>query len=340
MRNDTRVAFNAYLDAIARLNGVPDASKKFSVDPAVQQKLETRIQASSAFLKQINVIGVDAQSGQNIGIGVGSPIASTTDTSKAMRVPMDPAALYDNGYFCTQTNFDTALKYARLDAWALHPEFQTLIRDAIVQRTALDRICIGFNGTSRATTSDRDKNPLLQDVNLGWLEKYRENAPERVLKEGVQGSGKITVGASATADFRNLDALVYDALHLLNEWFRDDPSVVVVCGSALLHDKYFPLVNNANTNVESAALDMVISQRRLGGKQAMSVPFFPANSLMITRLDNLSLYYQLGGRRRTIVDRPERDQIENYESSNEAYVVEDYGCGALVENIQLEVEKA
>ena len=30
-----------------------------------------------------------------------------------------------------------------------------------------------------------------------------------------------------------------------------------------------------------------------------------------------------------------RDQIENYESSNDAYVVEDYGCAALAESITL-----
>ena len=30
-----------------------------------------------------------------------------------------------------------------------------------------------------------------------------------------------------------------------------------------------------------------------------------------------------------------RDRIENYESSNDAYVVEDFGLGALLENIEL-----
>ena len=34
-------------------------------------------------------------------------------------------------------------------------------------------------------------------------------------------------------------------------------------------------------------------------------------------------------------DEPEADQIANYESVNEAYVVEDYGMCALVENIVL-----
>jgi len=336
MRNETRVAFNQYVSAIAELNGVPSATTKFTVSPAVQQKLESRIQASSAFLQRINMIGVDAQAGEKVGLGIGMPIASTTDTTTKARTPIDPASLDGNGYMCTQTNFDTALRYSRLDAWAHLPDFQPRIRDAIVQRTALDRICVGFNGVSRAATSDRAANPLLQDVNIGWLQKYRANAADRVMHEAVAGSNKVKIGNVAGADYKNLDALVLDALQLLDEWYRDDPSVVVVMGSGLLHDKYFPLVNAANVATEQAALDMVISGKRVGGKQAVSAPFFPANSLMVTRLDNLSIYFQNGGRRRSIIDNPSRDQIENYESSNEAYVVEDYGCGAVVENIEIE----
>ncbi|MDP1335139.1 P2 family phage major capsid protein, partial [Klebsiella pneumoniae] len=42
-----------------------------------------------------------------------------------------------------------------------------------------------------------------------------------------------------------------------------------------------------------------------------------------------------GSRRRTIVDNAKRDRIENYESSNDAYVVEDLGCVAMAENIAI-----
>jgi len=58
MQNKTRLAFNAYLEAIAQLNGVPSAAAKFAVDPSVQQKLETRMQESSTFLSKINVMPV------------------------------------------------------------------------------------------------------------------------------------------------------------------------------------------------------------------------------------------------------------------------------------------
>ena len=152
MRNNTRLAFNAYIAAIAKLNGIDSATEKFAVDPSVQQTLENRLTESSAFLGRVNVIGVTEQQGQKLGLGVGSPIASTTDTSAQPRTTFDPSDLDPQGYFCTQTNFDTHITYARLDAWAKFKDFQTRIRDAIVQRQALDRICIGFNGTSRAAT--------------------------------------------------------------------------------------------------------------------------------------------------------------------------------------------
>jgi P2 family phage major capsid protein len=191
MLNETRKAFDAYTATIARLNGVPSATQSFSVDPSVQQTLETRIQESSDFLKLINTMGVREQSGAKLGLGVGAPIASTTNTDTTDRATKDPTAFDEFGYLCTQTNFDTHLKYKKLDAWAKFPDFQTRIRNLIVLRNALDILMIGWNGTSRAATSDLVANPLLQDVNIGWLEKYRLYSPARVLDEVFAASGKV-----------------------------------------------------------------------------------------------------------------------------------------------------
>ncbi|WP_312679172.1 P2 family phage major capsid protein, partial [Escherichia coli] len=45
-------------------------------------------------------------------------------------------------------------------------------------------------------------------------------------------------------------------------------------------------------------------------------------------------------RRRAIIDNPKRDRVENFESSNDAFVVEDFGCGCLFENIKFEDKDA
>ncbi len=70
------------------------------------------------------------------------------------------------------------------------------------------------------------------------------------------------------------------------------------------------------------------------------VPFFPEHGMLITSLDNLSIYWQEETRRRQIKDEPALDQIENYESVNEDYVVEDYGRCAFVENVVMGAKPA
>lgn len=334
MRNDTRELFDAYLGQIAKLNGVADVGRKFTATPAVEQRLENRIQETSQFLTMINMIGVREQKGEKIGLGISGPVASTTNTATTDRATTDLSSLDPRGYECEQTNFDTHLTYARLDAWAKFPDFQARVRDAIVKRQALDRIMIGWNGTSHAATSNPATNPLRQDVNVGWLQKMRTENAARVLDEVVAASGQVKIGA--TGDYKNLDALVFDLVgDMLEPWYQDDTELVVICGRQLLADKYFPIINKDQAPSEQLAADVVTSQKRIGGLPAVRVPYFPADALLVTRLDNLSIYWQEATRRRTIVDNAKRDRIENFESVNDAYVIEDLGCAAMAENIVL-----
>ncbi|WP_227369827.1 phage major capsid protein, P2 family [Halomonas sp. M20] len=333
MRNDTRIAFNRLKERIAQLSGVTSATESFAVEPSVQQTLESKIQESSEFLGRINIVGVDELKGEKLGLGVTGPIAARTDVSAKDRQPRDITGLDANSYECVSTEFDTYLPWSKLDAWAKFPDFQTRVRNAIIRQQALDRIMVGFNGTAAAVETDRVANPLLQDVNVGWLQKYRNDAPARVLSEVVSASGKVNVGSSG--DYANLDALVFDAVNeMIEPWFRESTDLVAIMGRKLLADKYFPLISqHADTPTEARALDLIVSQKRVGGLQAIRAPFVPDGAIFITSLENLSMYYQLGSRRRYIKDKPERKRVENYESSNDTYVVEDYGFGCLVENI-------
>ena len=332
MHPQTRHALNAYFTQLAALNNVTSVHETFNVTPSVQQKLENKIQESSAFLSKINIVGVREMWGDKLGLGVTGPIASRTDTTTKERQTRDVHTLDERRYTCVQTNYDTHLRYNTIDAWAKFPDFQARVRDAIVQRQALDRMMIGFHGASAAADTDLAVNPMLQDVNIGWLKHIETDATERVLTEGGT-AGKVTVGA--TGDYKNLDAVVFDNIQLLDPWYRDDPSLVAMMGRDLLHDKYFPLVNVDQAPTETLAADIVISQKRMGGLQGVGVPFFPANTILITSFSNLSIYYQDSARRRHLKDKPERDRIENYESSNDAFVVEEYGACALIKNIEL-----
>ncbi|MFZ6730597.1 phage major capsid protein, P2 family [Undibacterium sp. Ji42W] len=332
MKNNTRLEFNALVKRLGEINGIDNATEKFSVTPSVQQTLEDKIQESSEFLSKINIIGVTEMEGEKLHLGISGPVAGRTDTNTKDRQTRDLTGLDSNKYKCSKTNYDTHIPYAKLDVWAKFKDFQTRIRNVIIQRQALDRMIMGFHGVSIAADTDIVAHPLLQDVNIGWLQHMREDAPQRVMNHGGT-PGKVKIGVNG--DYANLDAAVFDAIELIDPWFRADAGLVVIVGRELMHDKYFPLVNTKQAPTETLAADIIISQKRLGGLQAISVPYFPANAFLITRLDNLSIYFQDSARRRQIVDNAKRDRIENYESSNDAYVVEEYGMTALVENIEL-----
>lgn len=361
MHNDTRILFNALAARVGQLNGVDDVTVKFSVAPVVEQKLEEVIQDSSEFLTKINVVPVLAQEGAKVGVGVTRPIASRTQTdpkSGKRRIAIDPTDTGDRGkYRCEITHSDVAIRYAKLDQWRHKPEFQQLVGQAIVKQHGRDRIMIGWNGVACAANTDIEAYPLLQDVNYGWLYKIRTFAPERVMAEGevhpavrngagvVTAPGKVYVGDGTlgeTVDYVNLDALVYDATELLDEWNRDDTDLVVIVGRDLVHAHFANFINSAgNTPTEVEARNRILTlPKQIGGKTAVMVPFFPADALLITRLDNLSIYVQEGTRRRQLRDEPDFEQIADYQSVNESYVVEDYGIAALVEHIVLGEKQA
>jgi P2 family phage major capsid protein len=341
MRKETRIVFNGFLGQVALLNGVSSAEQKFNVTPAVQQKLETAIQESNTLLQKVNVITVTEQEGESILLGVNGPIASRTNTKGGnRRNPLDRSLLTKDSYSCKQTNFDSAFPYQLIDAWARFPDFQVRLSKAITERQALDRIMIGFNGKSAEAATDLGKNPLLQDVNKGWLQKIREGAADRVLDSG-KTEGKITINPSKNADgsfvgdFGTLDGLVYDLVQMLEPWHRSRPDLVVLISRDLMHNKLLAAVEKGGaSNVEANAADEIVAKARLGGLPVVDAPFFPEGTILVTTLANLSIYVQEGGRRRYLKDEPEYDRIADYQSSNDAYVIEDFGLVALAEHVE------
>jgi P2 family phage major capsid protein len=335
MKNTTRTLLTAFVSQIALLSGVADATEKFTVDPSVQQKLIDKQQESSDFLNRINFVVVDEMKGEVLGLSVSGTLASRTDTSGAgRRTTKDPSGLAARQYECKQTNSDTHIGYAKLDMWAKFPDFQTRIQNQIVRMQALDRIRIGWNGTSAAVTTNPGVNTNLQDVNIGWLQKLRTEAPTQVMDEGAVAN-KVTYG-HADADYITIDAAVWDAREtLLPTWAKDSTDLVAIVGRDLLHDKYFPLINREDDPTEQIARDTIMATKRLGGLPAYQVPFFPNGKVLITTFDNLSIYQQDGKNRRHIKDVPEADRIEDYQSSNDAYVIEDLDFICMIENLEV-----
>lgn len=333
LKPETAQQIDAYIAEVKKINGASGTERAFTVNPTVAQNIELKTQESSHFLSLINIVRVDEQAGDKLGLGISQPIASRT---AGTREPVDPTVLDSSGYLCRKTDFDTHISYRRVDEWAKFPNFQQLIRDAILGQIGRDRIMIGWNGTSAADTTNRTVNPLLQDVNIGWIKKLRLGAPARVMSEAIHGTGKVRIGL--TGDYVDLDALIFDLLNnLIDPWHRnafEKLGFVVIMSHDLNADRLFPLVQTVNPPSELMAADVIIRSGKAGGLPVVHVPYFPANSLLVTPLKNLSIYWQNGTRRRRIVDNPARDRIEDYQSVNEAYVIEDMGQCAFVENIQ------
>ena len=346
MDTQTRLLFNGYVGALAKLNNLdvsftamPGELKQFNVAPVIEQRLQAKLQLTSDFMSKINVVPVKAQMGDRVGVGVGRSLAGRTNTGAGhRRNPTDPTNSDKiDQYFCKKTDYDYCWGYTLLDAWAHRPEFQQLVRDAVIVQKAEDVMTIGFNGVDAAVETNREAFPLLQDVNWGWLYKMRLNAPARVMSHGSHDGAKVYVSDTGIADYVNLDALVFDAIgNLLHERFRTATDLVVIVGSALVQEKYFKIVSEAGDKAtEQVARDVILSSRQLGGKPTMQVPFFPPNAILITSLKNLSYYWQTGTARRAVKDEPEFDRIANYESINDAFMIEEYGKACLIENIEL-----
>ncbi|HBP47799.1 phage major capsid protein, P2 family [Pseudomonas sp.] len=320
-------------DAIADTYGVQRASKMFSVEPSVAQELNDAITAKADFLERINIIPVSEIKGEKVYIGVNGPVTGRTNTKTTDRQAKDASALENTTYELADTQSDVGLPYAKIDAWAKFPDFKDRYSAAVQKRIAQDRIVIGFHGLSAATQTDLAANPKLQDVNKGWLQQLREDAPQQVLKEGAT-TGKITLGTGG--DYANLDALVHDTKQMVDEILREDGDLIAIIGSDLLAaDKAKLYTKQGDTPTEKERIENAQVISTYGGLPAFSVPNFPVNAVLITSWDNLSIYYQDSSWRKQSIDNPKRSRVEDYNSRNEGYVIEQLEKIALTENVEL-----
>jgi len=331
MDNITATKLNKYINDVVRANGATSNTQKFNVLPSIQQTMERKVQESDAFLQQINFVFPTAQQGQALQLGISSGIASNTDTDNKAREGGDYHDISAVDYTCTQTNYDTSIKYSVMDMWAHEPNFLKSLRESIARQKGLDRIKIGFFGTQRAKNSNRAQYPKLEDVNIGWLQKWRNDAPERVL---TSGSAPDKIVISEQGDYKNLSSLVQNCVAtLIDPVFNDSPDLVVICSRKMLSDRYFAILDNSNVNTEQVAANILMANRTINGMRVIAPPFFPEDKILITSLKNLAVYIQSGSARRAIIDNPARDRVDFFESCNEAYVVEEYRAGCVIENI-------
>lgn len=319
--------------AIAETYGVALSSKMFSVEPSIAQELNDAITAKADFLQRINVIPVTEIKGEKVFIGVSGPVTGRTNTKTTDREAKDASELDNSTYELSSTESDVGLPYAKIDAWAKFPDFHQRYSAAVQKQIALDRIMVGFHGVKAAAQTDIEAYPMLQDVNKGWLQQLREQAPQQVLKEG-KAAGKVTLGLDG--DYANLDALVHDTKQMVDERLRDGGDLIAIIGSDLLAaDKAKLYAKQGDVPTEKERIEDAQVIATYGGLPSFSVPFFPVNAVLVTSWDNLSIYFQDSSWRKQTVDNPKRSRVEDYNSRNEGYVIEQLEKIALTENVEL-----
>ncbi|MGF6490545.1 phage major capsid protein, P2 family [Pseudomonas frederiksbergensis] len=335
LSSNAQEQFALMQDDLAETYNVQDASRQFAVEPAIAQELNDKITEKSDFLSRINVVPVSEIKGQKVMIGVTGPVSSRTNTKTTDREAKDFSDLSGLDYELFHTESDVGLSFAKIDSWAKFPDFADRYSAAVQKQIALDRIMIGWHGTHAAPQTDILTNPMLQDVNKGWLQIAREQIPAQVLKEG-KTVGKITLGTGG--DYANLDALVHDVKQMIDPVFRDAGDLIAIIGSDLLaNDKGKLYAKQGDTPTEKERIEGAQVIATYGGLPSFVIPHFPATGVVVTSWDNLSLYFQDSSWRRHLIENPKRSRVEDYNGRNEGYVIEQLEKFAAIEAGNLEL---
>lgn len=325
--------FAVLKQALAKVYKAPEGASSFAIEPSAAQSLNDHISAKSDFLERINIVPVSEIQGEKVMFGVTGPVTGRTNVKTTDREPKDYSNLENNTYELSPTESDVGLPYTKLDAWAKFPDFHKRYSNAVQKQIALDRMMVGFHGIKSAAQTDIEAYPMLEDVNKGWLQQAREKVPGQVLSQGLD-AGRIRLGEGG--DYANLDALVYEVTRTIDERFRDTGDLIAIIGSDLLaHDKAVLYAKQASTPTEKERIESAQVVSTYGGVPSFSVPFFPVNAVLVTSWDNLSIYFQDTSWRVLMLENPKRNRVEDYNSRNEGYVVEQFEKLAMAENIEL-----
>lgn len=332
MKDRTKEKFNRLQQAMQRAYGVKSTRSAFAVSEPMETRLNSAIQDSSEFLQRISMLPVTDRKGQVLKLGIYSPLAKRTNVANKDRqtTPMAPPDGLE--YECKLTEFDVSFSYDLLDAWARYDNFMDLYMQQVYRRIALDRILVGWHGDRAALETNVNANTNLEDVNKGWLYLLKTHMPEHYLTESGTGTGKITIGSGG--NYKNLDALVYDVYNMIDDAQRTGGEVAIVGRKLMANDMGRALAAYAQRPTEKR--EVTVLDKAYGGLPSITVPGFPDKGVMVTDTENLSLYFQEGKTRRQMSDYPKRNRVEDFISSNDAYMIENLNGIAGIEADNLE----
>lgn len=318
LNNRARDLLDKYSSGMAQQFGARDTSRYFSLNDPQENALRLALLESVEFLNMITCLDVDQLSGQVISVGSSVLHTGRSENGRFVR----QVGVDGNDYSLVETDSCAALRWDLLSVWANagkdENEFYNLVQAFTTQAFALDMLRIGFNGKSRAKTTNPTDNPNGEDVNIGWHER---------MKTLLGGNQIMTdpVVLDAAGDYTSLDAMASDLINAkIPAQFRNDPRLVVMVGADLVAAEQYRLYQAADRPTEKIAAQMLGST--IAGRPAVIPPFMPGKRMVVTPLSNLHIYTQRNTRMRKAEFVEDRKQFENKYLRNEGYAVEVSGC--------------
>lgn len=273
LNNRARDLLDKYSAGMAQHFGARDTSRYFSLNDPQENALRLALLESVEFLNMITCLDVDQLSGQVISVGSSVLHTGRSENGRFIRrVGVD-----GNDYSLVETDSCAALRWDLLSVWANagkdENEFFNLVQAFTTQAFALDMLRIGFNGKSRAKTTDPVANPNGEDVNVGWHER---------MKTLLGGNQIMTdpVVLDEAGDYKSLDAMASDLINAkIPAQFRNDPRLVVLVGADLVAAEQYRLYQAADRPTEKIAAQMLGST--IAGRQAIIPPFMPGKRMVV-----------------------------------------------------------
>ncbi|WP_018692512.1 phage major capsid protein, P2 family [Algicola sagamiensis] len=322
MRQATTQKYRAATQGLAQRYNVQTVRQQFNVEPTIEQRLYDGVYETSEFLRRINTQMVDELVGKDVTLSIDNSItgrAGVESDNDAERSTHDPSGLGEREYRCYAVECDVHMTWQQMDNWAKYPDFHVRWRNHVKKRNALDIIKVGWNGIKAAPKTDLATNPMLEDLNIGWLQLVRRDAPELAIRSG-QVDSQIRIGLGG--DYANLDQAVFDLQQAIPLHKRD--GLIAIIGSELIaHAQGNYYASQAETPSEKEKIELAQVIKTYGGLMSFQVPFFPPRGIMVTAFDNLSHLIQSGSTRMHIIDNPKKKRVEDYQSRNDCFYVND-----------------
>jgi hypothetical protein len=158
----------------------------------------------------------------------------------------------------------------------------------MARQMSLDRIMIGFNGTSYSRPVRPRSEPAVAGLWYWLAAKIRNEAPHRRITGVTITSRDEDNKIIAKGTYGNIGAAVYDAKNsLMDEWHKRNPDNVVILAGDLLTTSNFPTINamsQTNPNTEMLAGQLIVAQERVGNMPTFIAPYFPVTASSSRRL--------------------------------------------------------